>query len=663
MSKHNVFAVNARTLLNMSEDDMFNLPEDILELTFDDGVMITTKQRTIWSWLLWDVHRLYPDTPILMEHHIGNVSLTPMSHANVLSKIKTTCKDLYTDPTVAYTNMMALNHVVHKSFNTMYNVLTDRLQEYISTASALDLLEVLKHPKIHEINDSITYGENLTAQRIDKAHDAIEKILLTDASLISNSVAVAVRNNLVKPRQLLQCISARGFISEVNDQNFKTPMLTSYSTGMRTLSAYAMDSRTASIAAFSQESTMRSLQYQNRSFQILNSDIKTIHHVDCGTKTYTSLFIDTMDKLEEYIGVYRLDDNDNWITIDTKDAKLINTPLRVRTIVDCIYPDRHGLCSKCFGDLATSMIDGDNIGQQISAHVQAKMTQGAMSVKHYSSNSVDSVYNLSSAALRFFSKHPTNHTKIMVNEILTKPGSYVVFSSDEVENLNNLENIESIKTVSIGRYTKVTTLQVEYVTGDIVNIETVDIERGSKTASLTTEALLYLLEHKWSVDEHGNYRVSTEHWNPALPFLQVPRKKADMVLAGKRFDMFLKGLPSRNKAPNDSIISFNDFGNALMAFQDITIEHIPMRISHMQIMMYGLMAADPSNDDYRLPVPTDRKAGSFVSYRDKLNNGNIALSMAYERQGRLLQDPNSFTNTKRSHSDFEYFIMGGEKLK
>ena len=652
----------AKDLLTMSEDEIFTLDYDLIELNFDDGVLITTMHRTIWSWLLWDVHRLYPDTPILLSHHIGNVPLTPMTHADVLSKIKTTCKDLYADPTVAYSNMMALNHVVHKSFNNMYNVLTCRLQEYVSTSSALDILEVLKHPEIKELNDSITNADVLTAPMIDKVHDAIEKILRNDVSLMGNSVAIAVRNQLVKPRQLLQCISARGFISEVNDQNFKTPMKTSYSTGMRTLSAYAMDSRTASIAAFSQESTMRSLQYQNRSFQILNSDIKNIHHDDCGTTSSTEIFIDTMDKLEQFVGIYHIDKLGSWSVINTKDVSLINKPVRIRTVVDCIYPDRHGLCAVCFGDLATSMIDGDNIGQQISAHVQAKMSQGALSVKHYSSNAIDSVYNLSTNALKYFSKHPKNSNKIMVNKNLINPVGHLVFDPDEVENLNNLENLESIKTVSISRYTKITNLQVEYPDGENVNTQTIDIERGTKTASLTTEALVYVLDNRWTVDDGGNYRIPMENWDINKPFLQVPRKKADMVLAGKRFDMFLKGLPSRPKAPNDSIVSFSDFGNALMAFQDITIEHIPMRISHMQIMMYGLMAVSAADRDYRLPNPTDRKSGHFVSYRDKLNNGNIATSMAYERQGKILSDPASYTNTKRSRSDFEYFILGGEKL-
>lgn len=653
--------INAADILHLTEDQMFELEHDIFELCFYDGTIETTKERTIWSWLLWDIHRQYPDTPLSVNHHIGQRNLTPMTHAKMLSIIKTDCKNLYQDPSMAYSNMMSLNRVVHSSFNNMYNVLTFRLQEYVFSISSVDIIRVLNNPRVKAINDTLDASSNVTAPQIDRAHDNIEKILMSDPDLISNPLAIAARNGLVKSRQLLQCISARGFMSEVNGQNFKTPMLTSYSTGTTTLAAYAMDSRTASISAFSQESTMRSLQYQNRSFQILNSDIRTIHHVDCGTTKTTELFVDTMNKLEQFVGMYHLV-NDQWTLIDTLDIKLLNKPLRVRTIVNCIYPDRHGFCSKCFGELATSMIDGDKVGQQISAHVQAKLSQGALSVKHFTSNSIDSLYVLPELASKYFATHPTKHTQIMVNPLLINSEGYIIFDSDEVENINNLQSPESIASVSINRFTKITTVKVEYPVGDVINGVVVDIESGTKTAALTKEALLYLLDNKWVVDDYGNYKVSMENWDVMKPIFQVPRKKADTVLAGKRFDSFLKGVPSRGKGENDSIKSFTNFGDALVAFQDLTIEHIPMRVSHMQVMMYGLLAADPADNDYRLPDPLKRETGVFVSFRDKLNNGNIAVAMSYERQGSILRDPASYTNRKRSPSDFEYFIVEGEKL-
>lgn len=652
----------ATDILHLTEEEIFDLEYELFELQFKDGNIETTKARTIWSWLLWDIHRQYPDTPLLCRHHIGSQHLTPMTHAKILSIIKTDCKNLYHDPTAAYSNMMSLNRVVHGSFNNMYNVLSFRLQEYVFTISSLDILDVLRYPPIKEINDSLSNTDKITAPQVNKAHSNIEHILRNDPVISRNPVSMAIRNELVKSRQLLQCISARGFMSEVNGQNFTVPMVTSYATGMNTLSAYAMDSRTASISAFAQESTMRTLQYQNRSYQILNSDIHTIHHVDCGTTSTTELYIDSLDKLLQYVGMYHMVGGE-WKSIDVHDETLVGKPLQVRTIADCIYPDRHGMCSKCFGDLSTSMIDGDKIGQQISAHVQSKLSQGALSVKHFTSNSLDSVYLLTDLASKFFSKHPTKHTLIMLNKLVVQPTSYIIFDSSEVENINNLESVESVSTVSVNRFTKITSVRIEYPFEGATTAVTIDVESGNKTAALTKEMLFYLLKHGWSVDEFGNYRVDISEWDVNKPFMQVPKSKEDKILAGKRFDSFLKGVPSRGKGVNDSIKSYDNFGDALVAFQDLTIEHIPMRVAHMQIIMYGLLANDPLNGDYRLPDPTNRKSGTFVSFRDKLNNGNIAIAMSFERQGGILMNPSSFVNKLRSASDFEWFVIGGEKLK
>ena len=49
--------LKACDLLYLSEEQIFALEHDIFELVFVDGTIETTKERTIWSWLLWDIHR------------------------------------------------------------------------------------------------------------------------------------------------------------------------------------------------------------------------------------------------------------------------------------------------------------------------------------------------------------------------------------------------------------------------------------------------------------------------------------------------------------------------------------------------------------------------------------------------------------------------------
>lgn len=653
----------ASDLMSKSIEEMFGLEPNIFELEFEDGVIVTTRERTIWSWILWDVHRVFPETPLLMEHHIGNARITPTTHRDVLTRIKRSAKRVY-DHDEPLTFKMGINDIIHASFNNLYNELTSRLHEYVAGANILDVLRVIKHPEIQAINENIKNNPAVTDIEIDKSYAAIEKILKNDPQFLENSVAIALNNGLVRGGQLLQCISARGYMPEIDGHIFKTPMLNSYSDGVDTLANYACESRMASISAMTQETTMRSLQYQNRSLQILNSDLRTIHYTDCGTTSYTTIVVDTMEKLEQYIGMYIIDEDGNWTMINHKNPDNLNRPLKFRTIADCVYPDRHGVCAKCFGELSSGVIPGDSVGQFVSALTQETQTQGGLSTKHYSKNAVDAKYVLAPEAKKYFALSKSRQTKIFVKPFLVDNNGYIVLAADEVENINNLDMDNSIDDISINRHTKITQVMVQYIdrTDNMVS-EIIDIENGSKFSSLSSDALAYMLKHKWEIDENGNYKVSLKNWNVNLPFMQMPVKKADMVLAGKRFENYLKGISTKTMGDKlTPLTNFEDFGEALMYGQHITADFAPIKVSHLQVMLYDLMAADPEHGDYRLPEPTNRKSGRFIKFRKKVEEGNIATAMAYERQGKLLVRPSSFTNKLRSPSGFDYFVISSDKL-
>ena len=656
--------VNAASLLSLTEKELFEFPHDIFVLAFIDGDLVTTKPRTIWSWLLWEIHREYPLTPLSIKHHIGNRTINPRTHIDVLNNIKASAKEAYV-PKDDYSTMIELNKTIHRAFNNMYNVLTVELEEYIVGANSFELLEVLKHPVIKAANDVIMTTPSITAEQIDAQHRIVAGVLMSEPSLVRNSVAVAFRSQLAKQEQLLQCISARGFMTEMDGSIFPVPMRQSYAVGMRTLSAYACESRTASISAFYQATVMKQFQYQNRSFQILNSDMVRLHRTDCGTRKYITIYVDSMKKLNMYIGKYILNDDDEWVVIDHKDKNLLNTPIRLRSMVNCIYPDRHGVCVKCFGELSTSIIDTDAFGQFVAAWVQQSESQKALSVKHFSSNSKDSPYELSTKASNYFEKSDVNSNLIHIKPYTVNNDGYATFKEEEIKNINNLVSENQLNDITANRYSRITQVYITVTSEDgIQTSEVVDVENGTKHSTLTPDALQYIIRKGWTIDEMGNYVVSLRDWDVKKPFLQVPRKKTDMVLAGKRVENFLKGVSTKSlRSGNDSVVGFNDFGDALMALQELSIEHMSARVSHLETLLYGLLAADPENHDYRLPDPLNRDRGKFVTFRNKIDNGNIAVNLAYERQGNALVKPDSFVYTNRSPSGFDWFIIGGEKLK
>lgn len=651
----------AKDLLNKTEEEMFSITDDIFIIEFDDGSFATTKERTVWSWLLWEIHRVFPQTPLLSRHHIGNQPITPKTHIDILTTIKNDCIDTY-DPDATGT-MVVINEWIHQTFNKMYNTLTVRLESYVTGANAVDVLNVLKHPVVAKANETIFNTPNITAYDIEEQHSVIADVLSTDDSLMDNSVAIAYRNSLVKGAQLLQCISSRGFMSEINNQNFKVPMLHSYSTGMRTLANYACDSRMATISALTQDTTMRDLQYTNRSFQILNSDTRNIHYRDCGTQEGVNVVIDSKKKLKQWLGMYHMVDN-QWIPIDVNDDRLIGQPLYVRVMTSCKHHDRHGVCIKCLGELGTSIITGDKIGQSIAARVQEKQSQGGLSVKHFSANAFDLIHELDEVGSRHFIIDDMNHSDIYVKHALVAAGGTITFTAEEVEEVSNIEvMVRRNEMFSTGRHARITNVVVTKNDNGVVESDVVDIG-GLSSSYFTMEAIYYLFDNNLSIDENGDWVLDMSRWDSSKPFLKLPRKKIDLVQAAKRFDNFLKGTKKTKTLNRElSVTDFENFGEAIMGIQEITIEHSPTPVTHLQVMLYGLLAANPEEGDYRLPDPSNRNNSKFVTFVDKVKYGNIAVAMAYEGQGGILMQPTSYNLTKRSPSGYEWFVLKGEKLR
>lgn len=655
----NKLRINARELLDLDVETLFDQPQPIWVITFEDGTLLTTKERTIWSWYLWRAHRTYRDLPLITRHHICDRQISPLTHAKVLTDIKNDLLRTYTSNGITLDPVEVDDHI-YQSFNDQYNGLVVNIDEYAYTTDASDFVEIMEHPPIKALNEQIESNPDIRPKEIDRIQSQIEHIALTDPALKQNAVAIAMRNGLVKNKQLTQCISARGYMSEVNGTNFSEPMLTGYFEGMRTLFAYLADSRTASISAYAQESTMRGLQYQNRTYQIYCNPIHNIHRVDCGTRTSSPIIIDSMEKLADYVGKYHMIDG-NWQLIDTTDKTLLNKPIALRTLVDCVYPDRHGFCAMCYGELYTGLQPDDHVGQMITAHVQSQQSQTTVSVKHFSVNSSDSVYVLDRVAQGVFNQDPAFKSRIYLNESVVKNHGVLTFISSDVMNINNLSDVESIKAVPIARFTQVSMVAVEQADAAGGRSRySVPLEGDSKLPSLTAAFLKHLLIHGWTVDGTGNYQVDVSQWDWKKPIFTVPKKKEDKLKTSVAFEKFIKSNDVARSGNNAT--DFKSFSTALQKLQSIVIEHMPTRISHLEVILYGLLSADPSAGDYRLPNPLNRKASVFCKHSTKINKGNIALALSYESQAAIMSTPDSYVNTTRSASGYDYFVIEGELL-
>ena len=245
-----------------------------------------------------------------------------------------------------------------------------------------------------------------------------------------------------------------------------------------------------------------------------------------------------------------------------------------------------------------------------------------------------------------------------------KNNGILVFNGDEIKEIVNLQPlVEKGEDFAPSRHSSITSVTVSTDDGTIK--ENVGVDIGSVTnAYLSQEAIYYILKESITVNERGDWVVDLKDWNTDEPIFRLPRQKVDTVQASKRFEAFLKGLRKRNNdAKGFYSTDYDNFGEAIMGLQDLSITYSPTPVSHLQMMLYGVMANNPDEFDYRLPNPKNRQVGKFVTFNDKVGYGNLAVAMAYEKQGSILLQPTSYNLTKRSPSDYEWFVLKGEQLE
>ena len=141
--------INARELLNYSNEDLWSILTGDITLIFDNNEEIITNAReTLYSHYAWDFHREYPKTPLLPKHHIRTIlkggRLGSDTHLILLGNCMWSTYDQYVSysadvPEVQLRDILA--EKIYRITNLMYNDLTNRLEEYV-TSLDLSLIHI-----------------------------------------------------------------------------------------------------------------------------------------------------------------------------------------------------------------------------------------------------------------------------------------------------------------------------------------------------------------------------------------------------------------------------------------------------------------------------------------------------------------------------------------
>lgn len=654
----NTIDIEARDVVNMSEDEVFALPNATFNMTFDDGQMEVNRTDTIYSWYLWHVHRTFQDTDLLMEHHLAGRTVTPKSHLDILAKIRVSAIRKYSS--VDFVNVPGINRTIYEATNLLYNGMTVRLEEYITSISILDFMDIHFHPRVKQINDALKSNEYLTNDEINQGHQDILEVLSTDDTLVNNPVARAAKHKLVNPGQIMQCISSRGFVTDVDNHRFPYPIKTGYVEGMRTFGEYAIESRTATASEFMTATPMQQSEYLNRLLQMSTSVVKRVHPEDCGSKDSIIVVTDTQAKLKDMDGVHYFDNEGNEHVIGPSDVQLIGVPLKVRTVFTCKHPDRYGVCAACYGDLAYNLVLTDNVGHTSAVELQAHQTQVLMSFKHLTNSAGTRDFILSPEAQTYLSRNMVTPNNIYLKKFPGSSVSIVVYI-DEGRNLDDLKHLSDIKSIAPERIAHLTSLGIMLKKNGVESRELVSVKADTRTASFSMEALEYIHKNGWIVNQAGSYVINMDEWDTTKPLLTLPEEQFSTVEYSKTIRRFVKGTSGAKKPkPTDmkTVVQYDNPAQALQAFHDLVAMKLNVNFSHLAVILFATTSQDIENGDYNLPFPDNRQHGEFTRHHEKMKNGNMAAAMAYEEQTSTLFNPRSYLFTKRPTHEFDDILLG-----
>lgn len=640
--------LKARDILTMSEDDLWSVHDNTqyITLVFDDGSLVkTTGRRTIFCYYLWDVHRQY-DVALLPTHHMGNEWLTGKTHLNILGEVYKTWFQAYRNTDVAL-QREDVWRMMYEMTNRLYNAIITRLGAYVATLSITDFVEVISNTEVTEANRKMQPNQG----SIDETYDKIIGTLKTSDELKANNIARAVRCSLVDNKQVLQCVSARGYVTDVDSRIFKQPIAVGFAKGMRSFYDSLIESRSASKALMFAKNPLQDCEYFNRKMQLVAQVVDILAPGDCGSTAYMHWRVEPSE-LERMEGMHYVD-NGELKTIQKGDLHLEGQTLMLRTPFGCAHPDRQTVCETCFGETAYSIPFNTSLGHVSSTAIGEKISQLVLSTKHVDGSSeVDDIY-----LGEIYSKYliaGSGESVLRLNPELKGQRIRLTVSADEAKGLPQVEKLPNLEDANIYRITELR--EVLFQIGDPEDETTlkeiaVPTSMGSRYGSFTAEALQYIVQSGFTVNDRGDYVVDLMDWDIRTALFQLPLKHQNMLDYQNQVE---KVLFSRDKT--DGMKTFSDPVMAIKSLFALISSRLTINLSHVLVMAYSVAARDPDHYDYTLP--RNGEAFKFVSMDDLVAGRSLSASMAYQRQDDVIRKIYTYTHTDRLRHSMDSLLMG-----
>lgn len=655
----------ARNLLNRGDGCLYeDLPKEF-EIEFEDNVVIkTTKNKLIYSNYFWLFHRTYDKLNILSTHFVDNVlkgkPLTTDTHIKLLTIIGRDVRDAYDYELPQDINKIALLDQIIT--NNIYNHVTFLASAYVTTIDILDFIEVTNYEPIKEIVDNTQPNK----ESIARCYNSVRNILLNDPDISHNNLVGSIRSGMVNMGQVLQCVTVRGFLTELDGTILPNPVMTNFTEGLNTLYNILAESRSGAKALFFNDTKIKDTEYFARRLQLLCMTIEDIDYHDCGTTEYLHKRITPPYKdkdtgtsypgdLTFMVGKLYLDEETNTLKeITGDDPSLYNKVLKVRSVLYCKAPNKHQICKTCFGRLSLNVNAGAILGHLCPATTTDKSTSAVLKTKHIDLSSTGRSMELDEVGRKIFKINKSDNLFILQSYLKNK-NLRIIFNRDESIGLSDVFTFSSLDNINPNRISSITEIGIIYEEKGYDVSMTVDLGDSSKKPIMTLDFLRYIKQHKLITDSKGNFIFDMNNWNFDLPILRLPEVELNYSEHSSQMARLIESSMekieerSRPDSPDSTLEDLFMLVNSKLNVNFVCLEVIIYASMVNNIGEQGLNRGSPIR---ALGVSKNIIAGRSLS-----------AGLAYQEQDTLIINSESFIKGNRPDNVLDVNIDPKEVMK
>lgn len=630
------------TLINLTEEEVWALPEGPLKIEFHDETIESHSTRVQFSWYPWELFRQFPGFEILHTHMHNEPTVGKSSSDKVLNAIRWHMYDN------GFTDNELVSLHTYRAQNMLYNAIVTRCDRYVSTIIITDFIDIIDHPEIKKANAEL----KPTEYSIKETYRKIIKITNESEELTGNNVVDPVRANMLKTNQYVQCVSARGFMTDIDSNIFVEPVLQGYVEGVNTIYGNMVESRSASKSLMYTKKPLQDSELANRTLQLAAHPISNLHGTDCGSTEGITITVKSSD-LKTLSGAFQILDDGNLRAVRPEHTHLIGKTIKLRNPIYCKSGDRHGTCTTCLGEISAQIPGRTNLGHVSTTELAKRMSQEIMSFKHVDESSSSKDIELTD--------HEASYLKTMEGEAayyladrLEGKKVTVCFSASEAEGVTDFMHMKKDQAMNLTMFSSISEVIIQVQGEEDV---TLSVGRGSRRASLSQEFLYFLISKDIHINDFGYYVVNMDGWGFADNIAILPKRNIDVT----QNMMMIKNkiLGSKVRVKGDDVVTclrasetpeaaLHDLYSLVNATQYVNIAHLSIIV---RTMLYE--SDDPL--DHRLPTdPSTAKIGRFKRLFSARSAGG---ALAYQNHKGLLFSTATYLNDNREDHLLDPLIL------